>query len=116
MSNKITIHLTDRPPVTIDTDKWDLIADAKDWDGQYDFQAFRKWYIRVRQHEDGRTLVYGWYDTHYPKECNLYAGYLIPDGDTDKIVQAVHDVGEQIEMQACCTNACIADLPAEELV
>ena len=116
MIERITIKLTNRRPITIVEDNWPLIARAKDWDNTYEFQANRTWRIRVRQHEDGRTVVYGVYDTHYQGECNRVAGYLLETDDEAQITRAIRDVGEHIGCEDCMIDECIADLPAVKLV
>jgi hypothetical protein len=62
---KIKITLTDAAPVNIPELDWPVIAFGQfsDHDNQYEFQANRKWLaeIKVRQHADGRSIVYGCY-------------------------------------------------------
>lgn len=62
-----TITLTDRPPVRIGTAHWPIIASASGDDGPTDHNKHeqsiahgecRRWILHVRQHADGRTLVY----------------------------------------------------------
>lgn len=134
MSKTRTITLTDRPPVTIDEDKWPLIASVsdKEYDNQYEFQANRisKWFFAVRQHDDGRVIVYATYsyDTAW-QGARCYAakhGDLLPAGtDSAGIVASINDVARRMEAAECngedsgrwATLAadCIADLPAETL-
>lgn len=139
----LTITLTGRPPVKIKKDDWPVIASAKhkDYDNQYEFQANRKadWKLTVRQHADGRTVVYGvWtYDTNWQNEdCgDVRGGELITVtggadtervGDTEPIVAAIQRVGEDLESRMPegrwssgvfpkLIHECIADLPAVEL-
>lgn len=78
-----TITLTDRPPVRIREDAWPVIARASDWDGEFEFQSHRKWTIIVRQNRgDGRTIVYGVFETDWPGEMSLRGGELLtpPEG------------------------------------
>ena len=121
-----TITLTDRPPVRIREDAWPIIARASDWEGEFEFQANRKWTIIVRQNrEDGRTIVYGLSESEYPGEMNLRCGELLtpPEGTViveeawflhDDLVGAIHRVAERCGC-SCIADACIADLPAQEL-
>ena len=126
-----TITLTDRPPVRIKEDQWPMIAHGrfKDWDNQYEFQANRTWQIdiRVRRHADGRTIVYGLYDydTHFQGEqCEVrrVGVVLAPDGDlpgeikeaAEQMIERVSDDGMHDHIRAAA-DACIADLPAQEL-
>ena len=126
-----TITLTDRAPVRINEAEWPVIAAAsyKDFDGQYDFQANRTWKIefRVRQHADGRAIVYATYD--YSSQFQNEAGeayrigvVLAPDDDRPT---AIHRVRNQLVDRVAydtrhrhignTADECIADLPAEAL-
>lgn len=130
-----TITLTDRAPVKIVENDWPLVATASDHDNQYDFQANQLWWIRVRQHNDGRTIVYAAHTagpggrmqghrdkkygelllpdaTHIPGELNDegYSPYYAhPD-----IIQTIKRVGTSAGCDKLIDN-CIADLPEEEL-
>ena len=107
-----TITLTDRPPVTIREDQWPQIASAKDWDNTHESQANRTWALRVRQHDDGRAIVYGLYDSQFQNERELRAGELVEaDGD---IAAAIHRVAKNCNCEQIAQE-CIADLPAVEL-
>lgn len=126
-----TITLTGRPPVKILDADWPVIAVASyhDWDGQYDFQAFRHWrgFVRVRQHDDGRVIVYAkcWYDTAYQeRDYQQRAGELLePGADIMDIVDAIYRVHSAINVVdeahrdswRLLAEECIANLPAEEL-
>ena len=140
---KLTITLTGRAPVTITKEDWPIVAQAsdKEYDNQYEFQANRKayWKLIVRQHNDGRTIVYGIYDydTHFPNEsdANIRGGELITAngasadsiGDTEPIITAIQRVGAELEDRIPngpswgkgyfprLVHECIADLPAVEL-
>jgi hypothetical protein len=136
-----TITLTDRPPVKITEADWPIIAtgsaDGDDSDGRGN-QPNRKWTrtIRVRQHEDGRAIVYGVYDysTNFQgangtaaKRGMLLAAPVTPD----QIIAAIRVVGDELaeaESDAAieesrkdnrqwrvAVQACIADLPTEVL-
>jgi hypothetical protein len=137
---KRTITLTDRPPVVIEEDNWPVIASAKDseHDGQVECQANRKskWGLYVRQHADGRTLVYAIYDycTNWSnsRDISIRQGVMLNSwalreakDDAAAIVAAIKDLGD--DMMLCerhegdearwgtLVDQCIADLPAEEL-
>jgi hypothetical protein len=134
-----TITLTGRPPVRIDDDLWPLIASASDneHDGQVECQANRKskWFVGVRQHEDGRTLVYATYsyDSHCQGERTFDArrGVMLRPAEDksasndELICAAIRDVcgdiatAEAAEGDASrwetLANDCIADMPAEDL-
>lgn len=126
-----TITLTDRTPVRIEDENWKMIASAsdKEFDNQYEFQANRisKWFIGVRQHADGRAIVYATYsyssNWQGARDYSAKHGELLAIGAD--IVRAIKDVAA--EMSACecdgedgmrwttLADECIADLPAEEL-
>jgi len=134
-----TITLTDRPPVIISDDKWPLIASAsdKEFDNQYEFQANRisKWFVGVRQHEDGRTIVYATYsyssNWQNSRDYSAKRGVMLDSfalreaSDSADIVRAVREVTEDIAGAECqdgdaarwrtLADECIADLPADVL-
>ena len=128
----LTITLTDRRPIKIKKDDWPMVADAGDsWhDNQYDFQANRteKIHIWVRQHADGRAIVYALYDydTRFQGESGYCARVgMILAADED-IVSGIRSVGDLLQGRcldrignvnsvADVVAACIADLPAEEI-
>lgn len=131
MANR-TITLSGRAPVTINEDNWPVIAKAsdKDWDNQYEFQAnqISKWFVGVRQHADGRAIVYATYSyTSNWQGARCYAakrGDLLPAGssmqDICKAIKSVcHDIagaehyGEDANRWDALANECIADMPAE---
>jgi len=129
-----TITLTDAPPVRIREDDWPVIAHGayRDHDNEYEFQANRRWKadVRVRQHADGRMIVYGVYDydTVFQGErgITIRAGVVL-DAGADP-VSAIRTVGETLDEALAeagfdaltpqvseATRDCIADLPAVEL-
>lgn len=112
MTKTRTITLTDRAPAKIREDQWPLIASAKRWDNTHESQANRTWSLRVRQHEDGRTLVYAAYDSQYRGEHGKRAGELL-DAGAD-LPASIRRVGENARCEECIDD-CIADLPAEEI-
>lgn len=115
-TNKTTITLSDRPPVTVNKDAWPVIASDSSFNGQHKCQANRVWWIRVRQHEDGRTLVYGAEETGNGGMPigyrETYAGFLLAAGED--IVRAIRRVAGAIGHEEMA-GAVIADLPAEDL-
>ena len=132
--SKRTITLTGKPPVRLEDDNWPLLASASDkaFEGEYEFQSFRKanWFVGVRQHDDGRTIVYAIYnyETAYCGERNYSAkrGVLIAEKpDDDEICVTIANICEDI---ATCEHRdgdesrwdtlrdeCIANLPAVDL-
>ena len=136
-----TITLTDRPPGRIREDEWPIIAtgsaDDDDSDGRGN-QPNREWTrtIRVRQHEEGRAIVYGVYDywTNCPGANGAAAKrgtLLAAPASSDQIIAAIRVVGDALaaaEADAAiddarkdsrqwrvAVQACIADLPAVAL-
>jgi len=120
--NTITVAMSDRAPVRIDPELWPRIAGASRHDGQVECQANHVWYIRVRQHDDGRRLVYGELDSGsggvHIGWRGASAGFLVDaiDGrpDTAETVRAIRRVAGVID-DAQLGDECIADLPAERL-
>lgn len=94
-----------------------MIASARDWDNQYESQANRTWRLTVREHEDGRVIVYGVYTTQFQGERAARAGELIPansDTDYDYLAPVIRRVAEASGCEQIAA-ACIADLPAQEI-
>lgn len=141
-NSKLTITLTDARPVTITKELWPVVAEAswKDHDNQYESQANRKWsaWLKVRQHADGRTLVYGGYSysTQYQGESDesFRDGERVTPSAEDypetargnywlgePIIAALKRVGATLQERSGSEHfadliaECIADLPAEEL-
>ena len=150
-SKSRTITLTGRGPVKINTDDWPILAQASgdSYEG-HDYgrhqQALNQgecdtYHLTVRQHTDGRTLVYGVFDTASawthnethrggllitPPEIDFaIKGGWIWNGRIDDqpvtltmwpgIAVAIRMVGEECGLPDAIIRACIADLPAEEL-
>jgi hypothetical protein len=112
---KLTIALSEARPVTIVKEDWPIISDAKNHDGEVEYQANRIWTIKVRRHADGRTIVYGDYDTHWQNERCKQAGYLIETSEgEDAVIRAIRRVAGVIGDQELA-DAVIARLPAVEL-
>lgn len=136
-----TITLTDRPPVKISEDEWPIIAtgsaDADDSDGRGN-QPNREWTrtLRVRQHKDGRAIVYGvyGYSTKFQGANGAAAkrgALLAAPATPDQIIAAIRVIGDELaeaESDApiedsrkdsrqwrVAVQTCIADLPAVEL-
>ena len=115
-NEKLTITLTGRSPVKINKDEWPIVASAEDkqFDGQYEFQANRhaSWKLLVRQHNDGRTIVYAIhsYSSQFQGEGGrgLRGGELLTvsgaseeeigdDAGLNAIIEAIRRVAEEIE-------------------
>jgi len=125
---KLTITLTGKPPVKINKADWPILAEASDNDthgAQIGNEPNREtdWWLKVRQHADGRTIVYGVYsyDTHFQGERRDDArrGELLePGADVLEGIQRVaSDLEEYVKDGAFARLAqeCIANLPAVEI-
>ena len=123
------ITLTGRRPVKIVEADWPVIAQGSgsEHDGQVECQANRAWkvWMKVRQHADGRAIVYGCaeYESHFQAERDYAerAGMLLDAGED--IAAAIGDVGhalrevaeDQSDRIGAVERMCVADLPAEIL-
>jgi len=110
---KVTITLTGRRPVEVDDDEWPIIARASWHNGQTQWDAEHFQELIVREHEDGRAIVYGVFRSPLPGERDRRGGELVPpDGD---IPEAIYRVAEHLGLFPWLPKQAIADLPAEEL-
>lgn len=127
-----TITLTDRPPVKIREDLWPVIAEASDDSfngrdysrrqqalGRGECDTYR---LKVRQHPDGRAIVYGVLNAaiaawHQPAHGESIRGGELLDGAsvTARIPDAIRRVGEYCCLPDSVIRDCIANLPAVEL-
>lgn len=118
---KIAVTMSERAPLKLDPELWPLIASADTHDGQVECQANREWAIKVREHEDGRRIVYGWVRRGNGGMPIGYrgasGGYLVEAGASagEETIRAIRRVAGIIGDDAL-GDECIADLPAEELV
>jgi hypothetical protein len=110
MGNKIKINLTDDRPVVIDTDKWELLAEVVDYNGQFESQATRVWKIKIRQHND-KVVVYGWSKSQWQGERDIYAGEIT---DLAGVIGAIRSVADEIGNERIGRTA-IRELPAQEI-
>jgi hypothetical protein len=120
-----TIALTDERPVTVKTKFWPVIAKATRDRDHNNQEIFRRYYLRVRQHdtgakivgedtiftphEDGRCIVYGWYESSWQGESGSQAGYRC---SIDEVVAKIREVGDYIGADRDLIDRCIADLPS----
>lgn len=120
-SKSRTITLTDRNPVRISEDEWPQIASGDERPGSFvngtprrDSETDR-YTIRVRQHADGRVLVYGVVDaaTVWTGTEDWRGGELLCRGAD--VAAAIKRVGRGGGMPDSVIRECIADLPAEEI-
>lgn len=107
-----TITLTGRAPVKIREDQWPQIAHGSWGDNAaIPSQSNRGCDIRVRQHADGRAIVYATKWSQWQGEREWSGGELL-DAGAD-IPAAVERVGENLNEEV--VRECIADMPAQEL-
>lgn len=120
---KRTITLTDRAPVQITQEAWPFLASHSDQISGYDWEA--KWFLGIRQHNDGRAIVYGTYacltehgDTH------VKGGYLLEAGQDVNVALAQlvaelrdqkHDQPEDAARWLTLQAAIVRKLPIENL-
>jgi hypothetical protein len=123
MSESRTITLTGRAPVKITDETWPLIAQGSAYSGQHEFQSFDGAWVKVRQHQDGRTLVYGyagdWDGGGRPERESIRAGFLVSaDAAAETISRVAALLSETAyagHHAATAARECVANLPAEVL-
>jgi hypothetical protein len=119
---KRTITLTGRAPVTIDESVWPIIAKATDRPGSFVNGTPRPDYetdshqVRVRQHADGRAIVYAVLvaATPWTGTADRRGGELVAAGGD--LAAAIERVCLDCNILESTMRDCIADLPAQELV
>ncbi len=113
------ITLSDVPPVKISNEEWPQIACGDERPGSFvngtpkpNYETDR-FTIRVRQHADGRTIVYGVVDaaTAWTGTESWHGGVLLPQPTGQEIVLAIRRLRIEGEMPESVERACIADLP-----
>jgi len=105
-----TITLTATAPVTINEDAWPVIADASDCDRRsIPSEANRTWTLSVRQHADGRSIVYGVGRSVFADENDRRGGQIVPAGGD--VPEAIFTVAESLGFERHLADKCIADLP-----
>ena len=107
----LTIILSDRAPVRINPAEWPIIARANDeW---LDEPNRPRWTLVVRQHQDGRSIVYG---SHYSKGTlapGKSGGEILPPASD--IFPAMLRVAGVIGAGSLLARECLAALPAEDI-
>ena len=127
----LTITLTGARPIKILRADWPIIAEATEhlWEGEHEFQSHRhsRASLRVRQHADGRAIVYGAY--HYETQWQGERSYSVRGGDAlhagDEIADAIASVARDLAGRIWedrfgldmieLGQKCMADLPAVEV-
>ncbi len=118
----VTISLSERRPVKIDCADWPVIARVDAHDGKVECQANSVWGICVREHADGRRIVYGWRERGNGGMPigwrGSEGGFLIePKGkapDEDETVRAIRRVAGIVGDDGL-GDECISSLPEEEI-
>lgn len=121
-AKRIEITMSERRPLKIDPEQWPVVASADWFSGQIECQANTIRRIKVREHDDGRRIVYGFQCAGNGGQAagtrNPSGGFLVDavDGKVDEAetVRAIRRVGGIIEDDGLADD-CIADLPAEEV-
>lgn len=117
----LVITLSEQAPVKIVVAEWPCIASAQYHDGEHESQAGRRAGIRVREHADGRRVVYGWSTSRYRGERDQHAGFLVIHDPTERRIAGANATVRAIRRVAGAighndiANDCIADLPAEAI-
>lgn len=112
LSNAVTVRIHD--------DEWRITTSGTWNQGALEFQA-RRGFLFVRQHADGRVLVYGGLNTRWTSEHNLRAGEIVSPREGDALTTS-NDVVEAIMRTALALGATerfardiIARLPPVEI-
>lgn len=120
-----TITLTARRPVQIREDEWPEIASATgDSYASRDYSRYQqalsqgeldRYSLRVRQHTDGRAIVYGVLDaaTAWTGSEDYRGGELLPAGAD--LAAALRRVGESCHLPDSIIREAVAALPAETI-
>jgi hypothetical protein len=107
----LKILLSDRAPVTIVREAWPVVASARWFEGQHESQANRRSRISVRQHADGRRIIYGWYVSKWAVDREISSGYL---ADEATLIETIRKVADELGRPELGIE-CIQDLPEEDL-
>ncbi len=127
-NKNVTINLTNQAPVQVRSGDWPVIASADDdsWGHDVDYARHQQaiaqgeldlYLLRVRQHKDGRTLVYAKLcgATAWTGSLDNYGGYLLEAPDNDDLVSSIRSAGEEAGLPNHLIRDCIGDLPATVL-
>ena len=118
----VVIHLSGCGPIRVRPAEWPVIAHVSERGDVAEGQADHVWWVRVRQHSDGRFLVYGgkqiglggmWpdeVDLLWPDEEEVYSGLLLQAEEC--IVTAVEQVAEDIGNPELA-DRCVRELPSD---
>lgn len=116
---KLRIRMSEQPPVSVVADDWPVVASDSSFNGEHECQANRIWWIKVRQHADGRRIVYGCLDSG-PGGTRIgwrgaHGGFLVaPSDGPEETIRAIRRVAGIIDDDAMADYV-IAALPATDL-
>jgi len=110
------ITMTDRPPVRIVIADWPTIARADWFTGEHECQANEVASLKVRRHEDGRTIIYGHRDRGPGGMPISYRGSWagVLTSKQANIVLVIRQVACDIGAPQLA-DQCISELPAEDV-
>ena len=103
----LTITMTGARPVRIRKDLWPILTSGS---GK---STGREWRMTVRQHADGRAIVYGRYSTQWEGERDKRAGTMASAGED--LVGPIDQIATELDAPEDARRECIAGLPAQEL-
>jgi hypothetical protein len=102
MAEPIVIDLPHGESLTVDDDQWTLIASAN-WNRLEDEGGYIQWTQGVRQHADGRTLVYV---VFLPTSGILKtAGEILPPG-SDAVPNTIYRLAEEFDVPTNVPHLC----------
>lgn len=127
---KVTIYLTDRNPINVDPEEWPILARgtgdsyrAGNYDGARYEQArcngeIDEYKLIVRQHADGRTLVYGILDaaSAWTGNESVRGGMLLEKRPTpDVLSTTIRIVSQELNLPERIVRDCFESFTPEEL-
>lgn len=118
-----TITMTNRAPVRINQEDWPFLGSKSHQIKGYDWEV--KWFLGIRQHADGRAIVYGTYSAYLPQgDLHVKGGYLLgPDEDcnvalaqlVEELRSQEHDQPVDADQWLVLQAAIVRQLPIENL-
>jgi len=115
-NDSLTVSMTGRRPVKINKNEWDVILFNKGWEGEFECQAFRSWWLRIRKKKGTNTfLISAGYDTSWQGEKDHRAGFLVDNVDNPNLEEKIEEVCREIGVRETFVQECIDKLPAEEI-
>lgn len=117
-TKRIKVALSDEAPVSINPEEWPIVAEASRWSGGgAECQANETLWLKVREHADGRRIIYGRRDSG-PGGMPIgyrgaHAGFVLAADEQDRTARTVRRVDGVIGGELA--DECIAALPARDL-